>query len=299
MKRLFLILALMLVSVCVPASVYVVHDTEESLVRSFVFQLSERLPDAVEITPVHYTFFGDSLSDLRDNILITVGLDSFRKVCLSASEGVVMATFIGKEEYQALQLGCSLPTTAIFSGAPLAKRFNLLKDIWGDKKPFTVLHTDNLKIDQWLMMDEAAQYGFELQFLETKTDRMSLLGAVNFALENSEAIFSLVDCKLYGQDVVQEVLRLLFRKQKVIIGHSIAFVRAGSLLAIYSSREAKLNTLTEYIEVWLNDGTLKEAAYPDRLSVRFNPYLIKLHSIVLPSASYLKDQYDLCSDKQC
>ncbi|WOD07952.1 hypothetical protein [Marinomonas sp. GJ51-6] len=84
-----------------------------------------------------------------------------------------------------------------------------------------------------------------------------------------------------------------------MIGSSFAFVRAGSLFAIHSDSRSKLTALAERILAWDDNKFLMDADYPDTLRVTFNPYLIRSHGVVLPSASYLKDKYGLCADTQC
>ncbi|WP_421850655.1 hypothetical protein [Marinomonas sp.] len=130
-------------------------------------------------------------------------------------------------------------------------------------------------------------------------DRLSILKAVNFVLEDSMAIFSLVDTELYKNGIAQDILKLLFHKQRIMIGPSFAFVRAGSLFAIYSDTDTKLGMLADRISTWQSKGVLLDAVYPDKLRVSFNPYLIKSYGVVLPSPSYLKDKYGLCSETGC
>jgi putative ABC transport system substrate-binding protein len=300
-KRLFLLVFLLLASVNVlAATIYVIHDTEESSVRSLSFQLSKLLPVNAQLMSVRSALFMQNASFLKDDdVIVTVGADNFRLACSVASEGAVIAVFIGKEEYLNIKPQCSIPVSGVFSGAPLDKRLNILEAIWFDRKPLAVIYSDHLLVDEQEMMNLADQHGFIFQFLKTETDRLSVLKSVNFVLEDSELIFSLVDTQLYKNGIAQDILRLLFHKQKVMIGPSFAFVRAGSLFAVYSDSEAKLKALAERLIMWDTKGVLLDAVYPDQLRISFNSYLIKSHGVVLPSSSYLKDKYGLCSEAKC
>ena len=175
-KRIFSIAFLLLASINVSASVYVVHDIEESSVRSLTFQLSKLLPHHTQLTSVRRALFMQNTVYSDDNdVIITIGVESFRQVCASVSEGVVMAIFIGKEEYLKAQPHCSVPSSAVFSGAPLEKRFSLLEAIWFDQKPLAVIYSEHLLVDEQEMARQAEQYGFQLQFLKTPADRLSVL----------------------------------------------------------------------------------------------------------------------------
>jgi hypothetical protein len=299
-KRILFIVFLLLSSINGWAAAYVIHDIEESSVRSLTFQLSKLLPPDMTLLPVRRSLFQQNAAYIKDDdILISVGVDSFRQVCESDSKGVVMAVFIGKEEYLKIRPQCSIPSSAVFSGAPIEKRLALLEAIWFDKKPLAVIYSQHLQVDEQAMSRQAEQYGFEFQFLKTETDRLSVLKSVNFVLDESMMIFSLVDTELYRDGVAQDILKLLFHKQQVMIGPSFAFVRAGALFAIYSNTEAKLQALAERIVMWQTKEVLLEAQYPETLRVSFNPYLIKAHGVVPPSASFLQDRYGLCSETGC
>lgn len=299
-KRIFIFIILSLTSINVSAAIYVVHDIEESSARSLAFQLSKLLPANTQLIPVRRSLFIQNASFLKsEDVTVAIGSESFRQVCSSVSEGAVMAIFIGKEEYLKARPQCGLPNSAVFSGAPLDKRLALLEAIWFDRKPLAVLYSDNLLIDVQNMQEQAAQHGFEFQFIKTEVDRLSVLKSVNFVLDGSAVVFSLVDTELYKNGIAQDILKLLFHKQRVMIGPSFAFVRAGSLFAIYSDTETKLDILANHISMWQTKGVLLDAVYPDKLRVSFNPYLIKSHGVVLPSPSYLKDKYGLCSETGC
>ncbi|MBR7889017.1 hypothetical protein J9B83_08650 [Marinomonas sp. A79] len=282
------------------ASVYLVHDTEESSARALSFQLSRLLTVDSDVIPVRRAVFLTRSAEITEkDVIVTVGVNSFRGVCRVGSKGVVIALFVGKEEYDKIHLNCALSASAVFSGAPLETRLKLLQGIWLDRKPLAIVHSDTLLIDQQAMMEKGAEYSFEFRFFETATDRLSVLKSINFVLEDSALIFSLVDTELYQKGVAQDVLRLLFHKRQVMIGPSYAFVRAGSMFAVYSDTAAKLEALAEKISTWQNKEKLLAPSYPDKLKVSFNPYLIKSHSVVLPSASYLKEHYGLCSEEEC
>ena len=284
----------------VSASVYVIHNIDESSVRVLTFQLSKLLSPVTQPQPIRSQYFQRNEPNFNhDDVIVTIGVDSFKEVCASISKGIVIASFIGEEEYLNIQSECDVPTSAVFSGAPLDKRLTLLAAVWPDRKPLALLYSDNVTVDETKFSSIADEYGFEFQFLKTKTDRLSVLRSVNYVLEESELIFALVDTKLYENGIVQDVLKLLHHKRKLMTGPYATIVRAGALFAIDTDSSEKLNALVNRIDTWRFTGYLLEASYPDSFRVIFNPYLIRAHNIVLPSASYLRDEYGLCSENAC
>ncbi|BFM49046.1 hypothetical protein THO17_12090 [Marinomonas sp. THO17] len=284
----------------VSAAIFVLHDSDESSVRSLSFQLSKRLSVSETPMPVRQAFFLNNITRIESqDVVIAIGSKQFEQACLVMSRGAIIGLFIGQEEFQSLSASCTVAHSAVFSGAPLEKRLALLQAIWLDPKPLAVLFSDTLPLDQAYMQNVAQEYGFEFVFLQTKTDRISVLKSVNRLLEESELVFALVDSHLFQQGNAQDILKLLFHQQKVMVGSSFAFVRAGALFAIDSDADAKLTLLSDMVAHWQATGITPPAAYPSILRVSFNPYLVKAHGIVLPSQLFLKEQFGLCSDTEC
>ncbi|WP_227803889.1 hypothetical protein [Marinomonas profundi] len=300
MKRIFFIVLFLLGSMNASAVTYVIHDIDESSVRSLTFLLSKLVPSNTLLTPIRHDVFEQYESSLKaDDIVVTIGVDRFRQACGFDFDGAVMALFIGREEYRHVLPDCPMPTTGVFSGAPLAKNLALLETIWLDQKPLALLYSDNVLIDENEMTALAAEYGFEFQFLQTQTDRLSVLRSVNIVLERSGLIFSVVDTELYKNGNAQAMLKQLFNQQQLMIGPAFSFVRAGSLFAVYSDTQAKLEALAERIRRWQTEKHMLDAIYPEKLRVSFNPSLIKAHGVVPPSASFLNDRYGLCAETLC
>ncbi|MGR0277594.1 hypothetical protein ACUM5Y_00935 [Marinomonas dokdonensis] len=282
------------------ADIYVIHNTEESTIRSLTYRLSNMLPVKAPVVPVRLPIFLANTDYFKeDDVFITVDVDSFQQVCELPLPNPLFASFIGKEEYEHVKDHCTKETSAVFSGAPLERRLALLQRIWLDNKPISVMYSDYLKVDEVAMSRLGAEYGFEFQFQRTHTDKVSVLRTVNHLGENSKVIFSLVDSNLYREDVAKDVIKLLFDIHHVMIGPSYPFVRAGALFAVYSRTDEKLKRLVRMLIAWQTGKVMLPANYPSELRVSFNPYLIKAYGMVLPTPASIKLNFDLCSESYC
>lgn len=277
-----------------------IHNAEESSIRSLTFRLSNMLPVKAPVVPVRMPIFLQNTDYFKpDDIFISVGYEAFAQTCALPLSNTLIAAFIGKEEYENVTQSCSKHTSAVFSGAPLDRRLALMQRLWLDNKPISVMYSEYVKIDQQAMQAAAAEYDFVFQFQQTPTDKVSVLRTVNQLGENSKVIFSLIDSNLYRDDVAKDVIKLLFNSHHVMIGPSYPFVRAGALFAIYSRTDEKLKRLVDIINTWQTRQHLLPAAYPTELRVSFNPYLIKAYGMVLPTPASIKFNFDLCSEDYC
>jgi ABC-type uncharacterized transport system substrate-binding protein len=77
--------------------------------------------------------------------------------------------------------------------------------------------------------------GLILDIEDADTDK-SLLPALNAVLERSSALLALPDSTIYRRNNIKAILITAFRQQRPIIGYSPAFVTAGALAALHTTR---------------------------------------------------------------
>ncbi|GAB3484794.1 hypothetical protein GCM10027340_20820 [Marinomonas epiphytica] len=276
------------------------HDTEESSARVLALEISKRLTLREKVTSVRQSLMFSNLHRVNsDDLIITLGQESLHTLCRLQPRAAVIGFLVGEYEYQAIQSECLWLSSAVFSGAPFKQYLPLLKQIWLDQRPITLLYSDGLAIDPEVMEKQASEFGLQFQFMRSGTGRVAVLKAVNQATENSKLLLSFIDTKLYQGGVAQDVLRLLFNKRHLMVGPSLPFVKAGALFSIYTNMDSKLSLLAQMTDRWLAEKSLASPAYPSPMRVNFNPYLIKAYGIVLPTQNYIKDNFGLCSEDSC
>lgn len=293
MKRIFLLIIGFFTSVLVQAGTFVFHDGRETVSRVLSMSLSASSSYQVPVLI-------NPSAQLQDgDLVITVGHHSYAQICESSAKVSIVALFLGEEEFDWARSQCSKPSTAILSGAPLDLRLKVLQSFWEDHAPIAVVHSDALSISERTLrmtkMQEVEVYSYPIAD-EGREERLKQLTDI---LENSNLVMSLYDSALFDTQFSKDAIRLMFHKKKALAAHSLQLVRAGALFALYSTSQEKLSLVSSYIDVYEASGTLMPPTYPTPLRIAFNPYLIRMYELVLPTDRYLLREFGLCPESGC
>lgn len=233
------------------------------------------------------------------DLVITVGHHSYTQICESPAKVSIITLFLGEEEFDAAKSRCSKPSTAIFSGAPLDLRLKVLQSFWEDHAPIAVVHSEALSLSERAIrlakLQDVAVYSYPVAE-EGREEKLKWLTEV---LDGSNLVMSLYDSDLFDSQFSKDAIRLMFHKKKALAAHSLQLVRAGALFALYSTSQEKLGLVSSYIKVYEASGTLMPPTYPTPLRIAFNPYLIRMYGLVLPTDRFLLTEYGLCPELGC
>lgn len=275
------------------ANTYVYHDGRETVSRVLSMSLSATLNYEVPAlySPNNQLSGGD--------LVITVGRNSFQQICNVSEHISLIALFLGEEEYAQAKQQCDKPSTAVFSGAPFSLRLKVLSTFWEDWAPLTVIHSEGLELsDKELAV--VAKSRFKLFIYPIKLgDREARLKQLSNALGRSNLIMSLYDSELFSAQFSKDAIRMMFHQKKSLAAHSLQLVRAGALFSVYSTSQSKMSLTGSYIKVFNASQTLMPPSYPSPLRVAFNPYLIRLYGLVLPTDQSLINDFNICPELGC
>lgn len=293
MRRIFIVLIGCMLQVLAHASTYVYHDGRETVSRVLSLSLSASTDFDVPAlqSPEDQLVDGD--------LVITVGRDSFQQVCEVDQSVVLLALFLGEEEYLQLKQQCSKPSTAIFSGAPMSLRLDILSTFWEDHAPLAVIYSEGLNVsNETLGVAEDKRFEIIMSAIPLGSREEKLKSLTN-ALERSNLVLSLYDSMLFDAQFSKDAIRLIFHKKKSLAAHSLQLVRAGALFSVYSTSQDKLALASSYIDVFKDSATLLPSSYPFPLTVAFNPYLIRMYGLVLPTDQFLIEKFGVCPESGC
>ena len=239
-------------------------------------------------------------TQLRDgDLVITVGHHSYARICESHADVSIITLFLGEEEFEVAQAQCPKASTAVFSGAPLDLRLKVLQSFWEDHAPIAVVHSDALSLSERTLRLAKLQSVEVYSYPIAEEGREEKLKHLTDVLESSNLVMSLYDSALFDPQFSKDAIRLMFHKKKALAAHSLQLVRAGALFALYSTSQDKLELVTSYIKGYDASGALMPASYPTPLRIAFNPYLIRMYGLVLPTDRFLLSEFGLCPESGC
>ena len=123
------------------------------------------------------------------------------------------------------------------------------------------------------------EYGMNLAVAEG--DHGSLFEALQRLLANSEVLLALPDPAVFNSQTAANILTAAYRRQVPLVGFSPAWVKAGALLALYSSPAQIGERGAELLRLSLAGKTLPPPQWPREFTVSVNRDVARSLGLVL------------------
>ena len=172
-------------------------------------------------------------------LIITVGTAA-TQIVLEHTElrTPVLATLLPRVTFEALQRSARTPhgrrASAVFLDQPLTRQLDLLRIALPKVRRIGAITGAEGSVDQERLraIAESRQFSLTVERVERETE---LYPALERVLTDAEAFVAVPDAKVINSATAQNVLLTSFRFRVPVLGYSAAYVRAGALLAVYST----------------------------------------------------------------
>ncbi|MCL7944720.1 ABC transporter substrate-binding protein [Marinobacter sp. ATCH36] len=128
--------------------------------------------------------------------------------------------------------------------------------------------------------EELPDYGLEGKvFIVTSDDRLipTLIRALNYG----DFILAAPDNNIYNPRTIKHILLTAYRRNRIVIGPSQAYVKAGSLASTYTPLTQIANLAADFVAEYRANGQLPSPAYPDNFSIDLNSQVARSMNIPL------------------
>lgn len=197
----------------------------------------------------------------------------------------VLYALIPQTAYQ--KLAKDSPNSAIFLDQPIRRLFLLAGIIRPDPHIGLLMSplTESLKSE---LISDSEQRGIPLTYRDVGTkDRVGPL--LKEVLEESNILLALPDPNIFNSTTIFNILLSSYHKRIPVIGFSSAYVKAGALIAAYSTPTDIARHLAEYAFSYLGSGAeaMPGPMYPKYFSVSVNQSVARSLGISLPDETVI------------
>jgi len=242
---------------------------------------------AAEVRAIHWNEFTPAL-DSNPHIIVTVGSRAAAEVTAKKLDIPVLSTLLQRETFAQLHSDHPEPdssgVSAIFLDQPVSRQLALLTEglpTWQRLALISGPHTRDLA-DQ--ILEAAKGIGLEVMAAQVVSDR-ELYSAMQRTLSRPAVLIALPDREIYNSHTIQNILLTSYRQRSPMIGFSPAYVRAGALLAIYST-PSQIGTQAAAVVIQVLQGEpLPPPRHADHFEVGINPTVARSLGISLDSAA--------------
>ena len=107
-------------------------------------------------------------------------------------------------------------------------------------------------------------------------------------LKQSEVLLALPDAAVYNSYTIRNILLETYRAHIPVIGFSASLVRAGALMAVFSSPEQVATQTVAVLNQFVVSGRLPRSQYPQDFEVLLNKEVARALNLALPEAANLR-----------
>jgi len=109
------------------------------------------------------------------------------------------------------------------------------------------------------------------------------------ALNYGDFILAAPDDTIYNPRTIKHILLTAYRRNRIVIGPSQAYVKAGSLASSYTPLSEVAAMAADYVRHFREHGEFPEPAYPDKFGIEVNRQVGRSLNIALPEHQDLID----------
>lgn len=130
-------------------------------------------------------------------------------------------------------------------------------------------------------IERLPEYGMEGKIFVVASDG-ELIPTLIRALNYGDFILAAPDSSIYNPRTIKHILLTAYRRNRIVIGPSQAYVKAGSLASTYTPLTEIAELAAEYIQDYRAKGRFPPPAYPEAFGIEVNQQVARSLNIPLP-----------------
>ncbi len=304
LKKVILTLLLVLaVGANAEARLLLLASQDSALYRSFQKGFEAGLAPAGLDQGITFTLAADyrpAAQPNSGNIIIAAGVDAAKKVAsINVGDSQVIYTMLPQSSYHWLRENNILFENhqVLFVDQPLNRFVDLAVIAFSPMKTLGYLHGEISAKHTKNLGQATANHEIELKDVSLQSGR-NLAKVLNKLMSDSDAVLVLPDPFLFNRRTVQSLLLASLRRKTPLIAYSEPYVKAGALLALFSSPEQIGRHTAELVNCLIEFCDAKpQENHPKYFSVQVNHLIARQLGYKLASANELKRQLELRAGK--
>ena len=226
-------------------------------------------------------------------LLVTLGSRAAQAVSALASHPMLIHTLLPRSAFDKLPVRPEevRRSSAVFIDQPAARQMELLRIALPDW-PRVGLVVGRESSELGARLQASARDKRLRPVLEHATEEGDLYPALQRLLAEPTVLVAVPDATLFNNRTISNILLTAYHHRSPVVGFSAAYVKAGALLALYSTPAQIGQHAGEMARYGLATGSLPAAQYPRYFRVGTNPYVARSLGIPLEDANVLREKLE-------
>ena len=238
-------------------------------------------------------FVSDERAALTGNVpIVTIGPRAFSRVRQANRNAPVLAMLAAQDFLKEFATRSPGQVSGIYYDVPLLRQALIGKAILPQATRIALISTTSSAELYDTLIDQLPQYGLEAR-LFVVDDEKQLIPTLTRALSYGDFLLAAPDSAIYNPRTIKHILLTAYRRNRIVIGPSQAYVRAGSLASGYASFPEMAEMAAGYLQEFFKTGKFPEPDYPASFQVEINQQVARSLNIPLASSEEITRAVEL------
>ncbi len=260
-----------------PRTVYVAGSGSASLDQHLTTLLQAQLGDSANVIAIS----DRQVALSRNTPIITIGPAAFTRTRQANRSAPILAMLVDKNFISAFAASSPGQITGVFYDVPLLRQALIGKVILPHATKIALLATPESAQYYEPLIDLLPAYKIKAQIFVVDEGK-NLISTLTRALGYGDFLLAAPDSAIYNPRTIKHILLTAYRRNKIIIGPSQAYVKAGSLASGYAPFASMAKMAAEFINEYFDSNQFPAPAYPELYRVELNKQVARSLNIPLP-----------------
>nr|WP_315494822.1 ABC transporter substrate binding protein [uncultured Rhodoferax sp.] len=221
-------------------------------------------------------------------VWITLGSDALARALAREGRPPVVSALIPRLGFERLLRESpgktAAPVVAVYLDQPFGRQLDLMHHALPDVKRVGVLWGQESLLQQANLQAAAQARGVELVAGVVPTST-SLFAGLKTVLDGADVLLAVADPQVYNGATISNILLATYRARVPMVAFSPAYVKAGAMLAVYSTPRQIGVQAGALARTVLQGGAVPASQYPLEFSVAVNEHVARSLGMVLDEAT--------------
>lgn len=210
---------------------------------------------------------------------IALGSDACDAMARSNTKTPVLCTLLPQGSFERILKDSGRRASSMFSALylnqPLSRQIDLIRLALPQVRRVGVLLGSSSQSSLQASLAETIQSRGLTLVSRSLADQEPVFAGLKYILDESDLLLAIADSQIYNSNSIQNILLASFRAQVPMLAFSPAYVRAGALLAVYST-PAQIGTQTGELALGAIQGKpLPTPQFPKEYSILVNDHVAR------------------------
>jgi len=268
-------------------TVYIASSGNPALDQHMTRLLEDALGDKAAVRPLT----NGQTATPDDAPIVTIGPSAFSRVRQANRRAPLLAMLVERsfiKDYVARNPG---QISAVYYDVPLELQALIGKAVLPHATKVAIIASTETAGLYEPVVDKLPAMGLQPRVFIVDTEQ-DLIPTLVRALSYGDFLLAGPDDRIYNPSTIKHILLTTYRRNRIVIGPSQAYVKAGSLASGYAPFPAMAKAAAEHLHHYFGSGELPAPDYPDQYSVEINSQVARSLNIPLPDKETLERELD-------